>query len=286
MKTTTTKTSKMWIFGALALGVLLVMVPNSRSDDATDWANQQVQAQKEREQAERDRQERENWQNQIAQAQKEREDWYNQQAQAQKEREDWQNQQAQAQREAEQAQKERDLNDYLNKISQNDQNLMNWAVEQARARQKAINQGEWGSPAARPAALPSNPRAAGPGAAPKLAELPPPRPEAKQLKTYTLTINDGIHATRTTFVMRDDGSWHAVEDLGIDTVSPAAQVTASPPAGALITPQVRFPAQSLPQQDPRSFDPVAFQQQVRQNQEWVRQQILQSREQMMQRIRR
>ena len=49
------------LFGTLVgLGVLWVIVPNARSDDATDWANQQAQAQKERE----------DWQNQQAQAQR------------------------------------------------------------------------------------------------------------------------------------------------------------------------------------------------------------------------
>ena len=49
------------IFGSLvALGVLWVFVPDARSDDATDWANQQAQAQKDPE----------DWQNQQAQAQR------------------------------------------------------------------------------------------------------------------------------------------------------------------------------------------------------------------------
>ena len=52
------------IFAALVgLGVLCVFVPNARSDDATDWANQQAQAQKDREA----------WENQQAQAQRDRE---------------------------------------------------------------------------------------------------------------------------------------------------------------------------------------------------------------------
>ena len=255
------------IVGALvSLGVLLVIVPNARSDDATDWANQQAQAQRDREQAEQDRQDRENWQNQIAQAQKEREDWYNQQAQAQKEREAWDNQQAQAQRDREQAERDR-------------QDRENWAAEQANARQEAINNGEWGAPAAaRPAAVPPNQPAAGPGAAPALSAPPPPQPGAKQPKTYTVTIDHGGQVTRTTFVMGDDGSWHPTEGLGIDTVTPAALV-----AGPMAAPQVRFPAQAIPQQAPMPFDPVAFQQMVRQNQERVRQQILQTRQQMMQR---
>jgi hypothetical protein len=54
--------------------------------------------------------------------------------------------------------------------------------------------------------------------------------------------------------------------------------------GPIAAPQVRLPARAIPQQSPTPFDPVAFQQMVRQNQELVRQQILQTRQQMMQRI--
>jgi cell division protein FtsN len=275
----TMKIVSLRIFGALVgLGVLLVIVPHARSDDATDWANQQAQAQKERE----------DWANQQAQAQRDREQaerdqqerdaWQNQQAQAQKEREDWLNQQAQAEREAEQAQKERDLNEYLNQIWQSGEDLRKWAEEQARARQEEINQGQWGSPAAaQPAAVTPNPPMAGPAP----PALPPPQPGAKQPKTHTVTIYNGSQVTRTTFVMRDDGSWHASEGLGIDTATPAAPV-----AGPMAAPQVTFPAQAIPQQSPMPLDPVTFQQMVRQNQERVRQQILQTQQQMMQRIRR
>src|SRR5437868_1228988 len=70
----------------LVLGAAWVILPAVLADDATDWANQLAQAQKEREdwqaqldqaqrdrdQAARDRQEREDWQNQLAQAQQER----------------------------------------------------------------------------------------------------------------------------------------------------------------------------------------------------------------------
>ena len=66
------------IFVALVgLGVLWVIVPDARSDDATDWANQQAQAQKERE----------DWQNQQAQAQRDRE----QAERDQQARDAWQN---------------------------------------------------------------------------------------------------------------------------------------------------------------------------------------------------
>jgi hypothetical protein len=128
---------------------------------------------------------------------------------------------------------------------------------------------------------PAEPASAGPGAAPALSALPPPQPGAKQPKTHTVTIYNGSQVTRTTFVMRDDGSWHASEGLGIDTVTPAAPV-----AGPMAAPQVRFPAQAIPRQAPMPFDPVAFRQMVLQNQERVRQQILQTQQQMMQRIRR
>ena len=165
------------VFGGLVgLGALLVIGQSARSDDATDWANQQAQAQKEREewqnqqaqaqrdreQAARDQQDRENWQNQIAQAQKEREDWYNQQAQDQKDAEDWRNQMAQAQK---------DREEWLNLIAQ---------------------------------ATPETPAAAQPAVVTPLPALPPPQPGAK---TYTVTIHHGSQVTQTTFVMQDDGSW-------------------------------------------------------------------------------
>jgi hypothetical protein len=233
------------LFGTLVgLGVLWVIVPNARSDDATDWANQQ--------------------------------------AQAQKEREDWQNQQAQAAREAEQAQKERDLNEYFNQIWKSSEAMQKWADEQARARQEEINQGGWGPPAAAPpAAPPPKQQVVRPAADAAFPALPPPQPGAKEPKTYTMTIYNGSQVTRTTFVMGDDGSWHASEGLGFDSVTPAAPV-----AGPIPAPQVRFPAQAIPQQSAMPRDPVAFQQMVRQNQEQVRQQILQTRQQMLQRIRR
>ena len=102
------KTTGLCIFGALlGLGMAWVITPDAQADDASDWANQLAQAQRDREQADRDRQEREAWQAQQAQAQKEREDWQNQQAQAQKDREDWQNQLAQTQRDREQADRDR-----------------------------------------------------------------------------------------------------------------------------------------------------------------------------------
>ncbi|HEV2970874.1 MAG TPA: hypothetical protein VGY55_12960 [Pirellulales bacterium] len=89
---------------------------------------------------------------------------------------------------------------------------------------------------------------------------PAPQPTARQPNTHTVTIYHGNQVTRTTFVMQDDGSWQATERLGTDAVTPAAPV-----AGPL-------------------FDPAAFRQMVLQNQERVRQQILQTRQQMMQRI--
>ena len=58
---------------------------------------------------------------------------------------------------------------------------------------------------------------------------------------------------------------------------------AAPVAGPVAAPQVRFPAQAVPQQRPMPLDPVAFAQIVRQNQERVRQQILQTQQQIMQR---
>ena len=69
------KTTSQGFFGALlGLCVLSVIVPGAGADDATDWANQLAQAQKEREE----------WQAQREQAQKERDDWYKQQEQTQR----------------------------------------------------------------------------------------------------------------------------------------------------------------------------------------------------------
>ena len=95
---------------------------------------------------------------------------------------------------------------------------------------------------------------------------PAPQPAAKQPQTHTVTIYKGNQVTRTTFVMGDDGSWQPAEGLGTDTVTPAA------------------PAAAIPEQATTLFDPVAFRQMVLQNQERVRQQILQTRQEMMQRI--
>lgn len=135
--------------------------------------------------------------------------------------------------------------------------MQKWADEQAKARQEAINRGEWGPPAAaQPAAVAPKQSAARPGAVPP----PAPQPTAKQLKTHTVTIDHGGWVTRTTFALQDDGSWRPSEGLGTETV-------ASPAPGAVAP-----------------FDPVAFRQKVLQNQEQVRQRILQSQQQMMQRL--
>ena len=56
------------ICAATVLSAFCAPIPAVRADDATDYANQLYQAQKERE----------DWQNQREQAQKEREDWQNQ----------------------------------------------------------------------------------------------------------------------------------------------------------------------------------------------------------------
>jgi hypothetical protein len=73
------------------------------------------------------------------------------------------------------------------------------------------------------------------------------------------------------------------EDLPSGTgqnAQPAASV-----AGPVAAPQVRFPAQAVPQQGPMPLDSFTFEQMVRQNQERVRQQIMQAQQQMMQRHR-
>jgi hypothetical protein len=241
-----------WAFGALfGLGVLGLVAPGARSDDAEDWVNQQAQAQRDREQAEKDRQDRENWANQVAQAQKERDDWYAQQAQAQKEREqvekdrqdradwlaqqaqwqkdraDWLAQQAQAAKDREWAQKQRDLDEYLNQIWKAGEESQKWADEQARRRQDEINRGEWGPPAAAPPAPPP----AGPVAAqrPPLpprfmppVPVPPPPPWVQPLPTHTVTIYTASRVTQVTYVMMPDGSWQAVGCPGHGGCGPAA----------------------------------------------------------------
>jgi hypothetical protein len=77
------------------------------------------------------------------------------------------------------------------------------------------------------------------------------------------------------------------DSLRQDAIDQARQQRAAQPAapvaGPVAAPQVRFPAQAVPQQRPMPLDPVAFQQMVRQNQERVRQQILQTQQQIMQR---
>ena len=110
----TMKTTSRRICGALiGLGVLSAIVPGVGADDAADWANQQAQAQKERdewyrqqaqaqreyEQAERDRQARDDWYKQQAQAQKDRE----QAERDQKERDEWDKYQWQVHRDYQQS---------------------------------------------------------------------------------------------------------------------------------------------------------------------------------------
>ena len=138
---------------------------------------------------------------------------------------------------------------------QDSQDWQKWADEQNKARQDEMNQW-WIARTGTTGGGPAEPASAGggPGAA------RPPQPTAKQPKTHTVTIYNGNQVTRKTFVMQDDGSWQPAEGLGTDTVAPAAPA-AGPP-----------------------FDPAAFRQMVLQNQERVPQQILQTRQQMMQRI--
>ena len=100
----------------LGLSVLWLVVPFARSADDSDWL---AKAQREREQA-----------------QKEREEWQKQQEQAQKDRDDWQKQQ-----------------DWLAQAQRDREDLAKWAAEQGRLRQEEMNQVQ---PAARPAAVPPN----------------------------------------------------------------------------------------------------------------------------------
>jgi hypothetical protein len=63
-------------------------------------------------------------------------------------------------------------------------------------------------------------------------------------------------------------------------VAPPQQMGTTGPVAA---PQVSYPAQAVPPQLPTPQDPVAFQQMVLQNQERVRQQIMQTQQQVLQR---
>jgi hypothetical protein len=108
---------------------------------------------------------------------------------------------------------------------------------------------------------PANPR----------CEAPEPRCETplpcrEQTSTHTMTISNGARVERQKFVERD-GSWQSCGELH----NPVA------------APQVRFPAQAVPQQPPMPLDPVAFQQMVLQNQEMVRQRMMQTQQEVMQR---
>jgi hypothetical protein len=100
--------------------------------------------------------------------------------------------------------------------------------------------------------------------APAIPAPAPSQPTAKQTKTYTVTISNGNQVTQTTFELGDDGSWLPSEGRGTGAVT--------------------RPAQAIPQPAAMPFDPVAFRQMVLQNQELVRQQILQTRQRMLQRI--
>jgi hypothetical protein len=108
---------------------------------------------------------------------------------------------------------------------------------------------EWMAQAQRTA-----PAAARP-AAPALRAAPPPRPAAEKPKTHVMTIINGDEVTRVTFAKQD-------------AVQPAAPESFQAPANS---PPLATPS-----------DPSALRQLVRQNQERVRQQILQTRQQMMQ----
>jgi chromosome segregation ATPase len=123
MGMTTMKTNSPRIFGAVVgLCVLSVMVCGAGGDDATDYANQLAQAQKEREewqaqreqaqrdfdQRQRDAQALQDWHNRLYQAQKEREQWQADRERAQKEWDDWHRQLDQAQRERDDYQKNLD----------------------------------------------------------------------------------------------------------------------------------------------------------------------------------
>jgi septal ring factor EnvC (AmiA/AmiB activator) len=98
-------TTRALICAATMLSVFCAAILAARADDATDYANQLYQAQKEREEWQQQREqaekEREDWQSQREQAQKDRDQFY----QARKEREDWQNALYQAQKEREDYQK-------------------------------------------------------------------------------------------------------------------------------------------------------------------------------------
>jgi hypothetical protein len=74
-----------------------------------------------------------------------------------------------------------------------------------------------------------------------------------------------------------------MSSLRQDAIDQARNQPAAPAAAPVAAPQVRFPAPAVPQPRPMPFDPVAFQQMVRQNQQRVQQQIMQVQQQVMQR---
>lgn len=110
------------LWGVLFLGVLLcLIVPNSRADEAADYAYQQAQAQREREeyqrQCEEAQRQREEYQRQCDEAQRQREqaerdqqardESYRQQEQAQRDRDAWQNYWDRLQQDADQRERDR-----------------------------------------------------------------------------------------------------------------------------------------------------------------------------------
>lgn len=280
--------------GVLVLSLPWLLAPGAQADDATDHANQQ------------------------AQAQKEREDWQNQQAQ--KEREDWQN-------ELYQAQKERD--DYINRLWQdnvkNIEDLRKSADEQNQSRQDALDQPQapWAGPMAvapcapcpRPAAVC---RPAALAAVPQVRKMniyngPVPtvaysvQGGSSQLQALVQTLqstenefNLASESPKTRPGLAQDTSALADElvklreqvqtQLQAEQAKAVAAACGEPPAWQ--KPPVPPLAHSLAvpravaQQSGMLRDPVAFAQMVRQNQEKVRQQILQTQQQMLQRSRR
>lgn len=249
MVVTTTKAISRGIFGILlGLAVLSLIVRGAGADDATDWANQQAQAQRERDEWYRQQEQAQREREQAERDQRERDEWYRQQAQAQAERDreqaardwearqkewdDWWKQRDQAERERqaqEQAQRDRD------------QAARDWEARQKEWddwwRQREQSQKEWDDWW---------------------------KQQEKSQREWDDWWNRQGYGAADSYA---GSGLSAAEIAAIPLPKPTAQVRPFVPA--------------LPQQRLARQNPAAFQQMVRQHQARVRQQILLARQEMV-----
>jgi hypothetical protein len=161
------------------------------------------------------------------------------------------------------------------------------------------------APAARPAAVPPKAPAAGPAAVPQLRVPAPAVPQQIPMPLDPIAYKQievewgnswwpaailGVQGNKYLIHYTGfDASWD--EWVGKDRIRPANQSLRTQnipwPPPVVTSPvamrQVTFPPSAVPQQLPMPFDPVAFEQTVRQNQERVRQQIMQAQLRVIQR---